>query len=138
MAIFSPFIEFYAERPELARHFARELFFRRSEETHGMAALNIRLVGLIAGVLQRGVDSGRLRQDLCLAEAVSLVPAQYGFWVQSWLGVESIPEAEVAPGLRRGLRLSIEGMGAGVETRSKRTHDTEISGKARKVRRPQR
>ena len=112
MAIFGPFIEFYAERPELARHFARELFFRRSEDTHGMAILNARLVGSVKGVLQRGLDSGRLRGDLCIEDAVRVVMAQYGFWIQSWLGMESAAYAEVRPGLRRTLRLIADGMQA--------------------------
>ena len=110
MAIFGPFLEFYAERPDLSRHFARELFFRRSEDTHGMAILNARLVGSVRGVLQRGLDSGRLRSDLCIADAVRVVMAQYGFWIQSWLGVESSAYAEVRPGLRRTLQLLMDGM----------------------------
>jgi len=110
MAVFGPFIEFYAERPDLSRHFARELFFRRSEETHGMAALNARLLGAIAGVLRRGMDSGRLREDLPIPDAVQLVMAQYALWIQNWLGMENSSYADVRPGLRRGLRLSVEGM----------------------------
>lgn len=110
MAIFGPFIGFYAERPDLSRHFARELFFRRVEEMHGMAALNARLFDLVEGVLQRGVESGRLRTDLPMRDALSLVMAQYGFWIQSWLGMEMSSRAEVEPGLRRALRLGVEGM----------------------------
>lgn len=120
MAIFGPFIDSYARHPELSRHFVRELFFRRREDAPGMAALDARLVELVRGVLQRGVAAGRLREDLDPDHAIALIMAQYGFWVQGWLGMERVPHAAVRSGLRRCLALCIDGIGPGRGDRDRR------------------
>jgi len=110
LALFGPFIDFYATRPELSRLFARELFFRRPEETHGMEALSWRLAGAVAQVLARGVEQGELRADLPRGTAAAAVLAQYSFWIQRWLGAEAVAHEAVPRGLRAGLELLLDGM----------------------------
>jgi AcrR family transcriptional regulator len=112
LALFGPFIDFYATRPELSRLFARELFFRRPEETHGMEALSWRLARAVTDVLARGVERGELRADLPLGVAAGAVLAQYSFWIQRWLGAEAVAHEAVPRGLRAGLELLLDGMRA--------------------------
>lgn len=112
IALFAPFIRFYATRPELSRLFVRELFFRPAEETRGMAELDERLRAAIVGVLERGRESGALRPDLSLGAATAAVMAHYGFWIQRWLGSGDIGHDEVEPRLRAALELQLRGLAA--------------------------
>jgi AcrR family transcriptional regulator len=110
LALFRPFLEFYATRPELSGLFVRELFFRHQDETRGMAALNQRLGGAVSGVLERARERGELRGDWPLGTATAAVMAQYAFWVQRWLGTGAIEYEAVEPALRAGLRLLMRGL----------------------------
>jgi AcrR family transcriptional regulator len=110
LAIFRPFLRFYATRPELSRLFLRELFFRRSDETRGMAELDRRLGRAVGGVLERGRASGTLRGDVPLPTALAAVMAQYGFWIQRWLGSGAVEDDAVEPALRAGLELLLDGL----------------------------
>jgi AcrR family transcriptional regulator len=118
LALFGPFIDFYATRPELSRLFARELFFRRPEETRGMEALSWRLAGAVAQVLARGVERGELRAELPRGRAAAAVLAQYSFWIQRWLGADAVSHEAVSRELRAGLELLLDGMsGEGADGR---------------------
>lgn len=112
MAVFQPFLRFYATRPELSRLFVRELFFRHADETRGMTALSQRLGDAVARVLERGRKRGVLRSDVSLAAATAAVMAQYTFWIQRWLGTGAVEADAVERALRQGLRLAVEGLGA--------------------------
>jgi AcrR family transcriptional regulator len=110
LAAFRPFLRFYATRPALSRLFVRELFFRAPEETRGIAALDERLGGLVAEILRRGRARGAVRRDVDTAAATTAVLAQYGFWVQRWLGTGAIAYEDVEPALCAGLTLLLEGL----------------------------
>lgn len=118
VALFSPFIRFYATRPGLSRLFVRELFFRRPDETRGMDALDRRLGAAVAAVLERARERGDLRPEVRPAVALPAVMAQYGFVIQAWLGSGSLPESQVVPTLRSGLELLMEGLARSKRGRS--------------------
>jgi AcrR family transcriptional regulator len=110
LALFRPFIDFYATRPALSRLFVRELFFRRADETRGVPELSERLAAAATAVLARARERGALRGDLPLAAATGAVMAQYAFWIQRWLGVGAVEHEQVEPALRAGLELLLRGM----------------------------
>lgn len=112
LALFGPFVDLYARREDLARLFVRELFFRREDETRGMAALDRELVGRARGLVAEAVARGELRPDLDVERATGVVLAQYAFWIQGWLGPGRWPAQAVRPGLRGSLELVVRGMAA--------------------------
>lgn len=112
LALFRPFVAFYARHEELSALFVRELFFRREEETHGMAALTRELAGRARALLAEAVARGELRPDLDLETATVGVLAAYGFWIQGWLGMGLHGRAAVVPGLRASLELLVHGLAA--------------------------
>jgi AcrR family transcriptional regulator len=112
LALFGPFVRFYATRPALSRLFVRELFFRDPEETRGMAELDARLAAAVVAVLERGRKRGALRRDLRLGTAAAAVMAQYGFWIQRWLGSGAVAQRDVEPALRAAFALLVRGLEA--------------------------
>jgi AcrR family transcriptional regulator len=117
MDLFGPLLEFYAREPQLARLFVRELFFRPSDEQEEMGALSRRLGDVVHALVVSARERGELRHDVEPRFAMSMLLAQYGFWILGWLGAGTVPEASVQPNLRRALRLSIEGLAPGEDHR---------------------
>jgi len=117
MDLFGPMLAFYGREPALARLFVRELFFRPSEEQEEMGALTRRLAETVRSLVAAARATGRLRHDVVDAEATAVVLAHYGLWIQSWLGLETVPGGAVERALRRSLELAMQGLGP-VETRS--------------------
>lgn len=116
LAALAPFVELYARREALAALFVRELFFRREEETRGMAVLDRALAARVGALLEQAVARGELRRDLPLGRAVQLVLAQYGFQVQGWLGADRWEADAVLPNLRASLELIVRGLAVPEET----------------------
>jgi len=110
LALLTPFIDLYARDPGLSALYVRELFFRRPEETRGMAELDRQLRDRVSGVFREARARGDLRADLDLPLATAAALAHYGFWIQGWLGMGLVPREAVEPGLRSAFTLMLEGM----------------------------
>lgn len=110
MDLFGPLLAFYAREPELARLFVRELFFRPSEAQEQMGALTRRLADAVHGLVAAARARGELRHDVAVSAAAAAVLAHYGFWIQSWLGLGTVPGDAVPQALRRALDLALEGL----------------------------
>jgi AcrR family transcriptional regulator len=116
VAVFAPFVALYARREALAALFVRELFFRREEETRGLAALDRALVARVRALLAQAAERGELRAELDLGAATRVVLAAYGLWIQGWLGGGHWGADAVLPGLRADLALVVRGLAAREET----------------------
>jgi TetR/AcrR family transcriptional regulator, cholesterol catabolism regulator len=110
MTFFGRFIDFYGERPELARLFIRELSFRPDHEFAEAAALTKKLRDRVEDLARQAQEVGELRADVPLAEITNAVLSHWAFWVHLWLGAEGVRQRNVKKHLRRALELLFDGL----------------------------
>jgi AcrR family transcriptional regulator len=110
MAFFGRFIDFYAERPELARLYIRELSFRPEHECRESAVLTQKLRDRVEDLARQAQEAGELRADVPLFEITNAVLSHWAFWLHLWLGSEAVKQRNVKRHLRRALELLFEGL----------------------------
>jgi AcrR family transcriptional regulator len=111
MAVFGPFLTFYARNPRLSASYVKELLFIPDRPPE-LDRLNRALREAVRDVTRDAQASGELRPDVDLDEIVQIVVGQYAHLVQLWLGVGAVGARQVRTRLRRGLSLLIEGIGS--------------------------
>ena len=110
MAFFGRFVDFYGERPALARLFIRELSFRPDREFAETAALTQKLRERVEDLARQAQEAGELRKDVPLPEITNAVLSHWAFWVHLWLGSEMVAQRNVKKHLRRALELLFDGL----------------------------
>jgi AcrR family transcriptional regulator len=110
MAFLGRFVDFYGERPELARLFIRELSFRPEREFAEAFSLTQKLKDRVEDLARQAQEAGELRADVSLHEITNAVLAHWAFWVHLWLGAEAVKQRNVKRHLRRALELLFEGL----------------------------
>jgi AcrR family transcriptional regulator len=110
MAFLGRFVDYFGERPELARLYIRELSFRPAREFAEAFSLTTKLRDRIEDLAKQAQETGELRTDVPLGEITNSVMSVWGFWVHLWLGSEAVAHRNVKRHLRRGLELLFDGL----------------------------
>lgn len=110
--VFAPFFRFYAQHPENARHFLKELLFYPREKGYHQSfkSLNDRFIGRLEHLVQLSQERGEIRHNVDTQQAASSFFAIYFATVTAWLG--SFLPSEDAPvdQLRAIFDLQIKGL----------------------------
>ena len=110
MAFLGRFVDFYGERPELARLFIRELSFRPERDFGAEFTLTQKLRDRVDDLARQAQEAGELRTDVPVPEITNCVMSVWAFWVHLWLGSETVAQRNVKRHLRRGLELLFDGL----------------------------
>jgi AcrR family transcriptional regulator len=110
MALLGRFVDFYGERPELARLYIRELSFRPEREFAEAFTWTQKLRDRVDDLARQAQEAGELRTDVPVHEITNSVMSVWGFWVHLWLGSERVAQRNVKRHLRRGLELLFDGL----------------------------
>ena len=110
MALLGRFVDFYGERPELARLFIRELSFRAGRDFGEVFRLTQKLRDRVEDLARQAQEAGELRTDVPVPEITNCVMSVWAFWVHLWLGSETVAQRNVKRHLRRGLELLFDGL----------------------------
>jgi AcrR family transcriptional regulator len=110
MAFLGRFVDFYAERPELAKLFLRELSFRPERDFTEAFKLTTQLRSRVEDLARQAQETGELRTDVPIGEITNSVMAAWGFWVHLWLGSEAVAHRNLKKHLRRSLELLFDGL----------------------------
>ncbi len=107
--LFGGFLDYYEERPALARSLVEELFVR-AHEADAMGALTAELVSAVAAIVDRAQARGEVRADRAAQVIASACFAHYAFWTQAWLVAQLATRAQAEAALREALELQLEGL----------------------------
>jgi AcrR family transcriptional regulator len=120
MELFGRFLDFYAERPDLAAALLREFFFR-PHEPERLGALSRAYGERVAEFVERARTRGELRTDVPVPVAANALFAHYAFWTQAWLGSRLVSREHAEERLRDALTWQIEGLRAPADRRRRRS-----------------
>lgn len=112
MHIFTPFFHFYAQKPENARFFLKELLFY-SGEHKGRQSFHLQtehLIEQLAQLVQHAQERGEIRQNLDPRQAASSFFALYFAALTAWLGGFFLLDTASVDQLRAVFELQIRGM----------------------------
>ena len=110
MAFLGRFVDFYGERPELARLYIRELSFRPQRDFGAVFTLTQKVRDRVDDLARQAQEAGELRTDVPVSEITNSVMSVWAFWVHLWLGSEAVAQRNVKRHLRRGLELLFDGL----------------------------
>jgi AcrR family transcriptional regulator len=108
LALFRPLFEHYANKPQLARLFVRELMFLHGAEAAEYAELHARFVVRLAELFSEGVRRGDLREGVDERALASNVYALYLYAVVAWLGQDAVAVDAGLESLRSSLAVQLE------------------------------
>ena len=111
MTLFGALLRMYGRDRWLAGVFVQDLLYR-PDQTHAMRKLSAELFSRVGRIVEDGVARGELRSDVEAAELAQALGAHYVLWVQLWLGTGAVGQRAAEQGLRRGLELLLQGIGA--------------------------
>ena len=110
MQLLGRFVDFYGERPALARLFIRELSFRPERDNALVSGLTRKVRARVEDLTRQAQEAGELRADLPVPEICNSVMSVWAFWAHLWLGSEAVAQRNVKRHMRRGLELLFEGL----------------------------
>jgi AcrR family transcriptional regulator len=108
--VFAGFYERYAEAPELARRFVREIVFLEGERRVSYEQLNQAFFAGVAGLIEASKARGEVRTEAPALEVAVHLFALYAFFVMTWLGDERPEPAAGIRALERALKLALDGV----------------------------
>ncbi len=112
MHAFTPFYDYYAEDPDLARVFVKELLFLDRENRERMSDMTVGFLGEVSSVIEAAKGRGEVAEDVAAFPAAYQLFGTYAFCLMSWLG-GGLDTREVAVAtLRHSLETLIRGIGA--------------------------
>ncbi|EFH85285.1 TetR/AcrR family transcriptional regulator [Ktedonobacter racemifer] len=112
MYIFTPFFQFYAQHPENARFFLKELLFY-SGEHKGRQSFHLQtehFIKQLAQFVRHAQERGEIRPDVDSRQAASSFFAMYFATLTTWLGGFFLLNTASVDQLRAVFELQIKGM----------------------------
>ena len=118
--VFTPVFEMYDERPDLGRHFVKELQGAEGPNAQRVHGLTLAFLARVAGLVERASQRGEVRADVAPIEAAHAIFALYFMSLLGWLSGFATLETALHSTLRNALGLLMRGLHAeGTRERSR-------------------